>query len=257
MVQASPLLTTSWDDGHQLDLRVADLLNKHGITGTFYVPRHAPAGTLDAAQLRDLSRGFEIGAHTLDHTVLTDAPIERARQEIEGSRLWVEDRTGSRCRMFCPPRGRFSRDHLGIIQRAGFLGLRSVELMSLDPPRAEAGLLIMPTSVQAHAHGPGAYVRNMAKRAAPRNLWLYLLHGRAADWPAMARNLLARVTARGGVFHLWGHSWEIHQAGQWQRLDDALRMMRDCAVQASCRTNGQICERAAEGMRCDARRCSP
>ena len=32
------VVTTSWDDGYPADLRVAELLAKHGVAGTFYVP---------------------------------------------------------------------------------------------------------------------------------------------------------------------------------------------------------------------------
>jgi hypothetical protein len=41
-------ITTSWDDGHPSDLRVAELLIKHGLRGTFYVPMTAQTATLTA-----------------------------------------------------------------------------------------------------------------------------------------------------------------------------------------------------------------
>jgi peptidoglycan-N-acetylglucosamine deacetylase len=239
------LFTTSWDDGHRSDLRVAGLLAQHGIAGTFYVPRHAETGTMDAAHLRELAQEFEIGAHALEHAVLTDATAARAWHEIAGSKSWVEDETGMPCCMFCPPRGRFTRAHQVLMRQAGFLGMRSVELASLDPPRRHDGLLVMPTTVQALPHRPAAYLRNIARRAAIRNLYLYVRHGDAADWVAMARGLLDHVAARGGVFHLWGHSWEIDRHDQWQRLDDVLRMMADYAAPAVCLSNGQICATAA------------
>jgi peptidoglycan-N-acetylglucosamine deacetylase len=244
-VALSPLLTTSWDDGHPYDLRIAEMLTKYGLSGTFYVPRHAETETMTAVQLRELARGFEIGAHTLGHTVLTDVPVEEAREEIAGSKSWIEEQTATSCKMFCPPRGRVTRSHLAVVRQAGFLGLRSVELASLDYPRDRDGLLIMPTSVQAQPHRPADYMRNIAKRTRMQNFWLYVLHGHAADWAAMAGNLLGRVVARGGVFHLWGHSWEIQQAEQWERLDRVLRMMAAFVLQAPSLTNGQICALAA------------
>ena len=64
-------VTTSWDDGHPLDIRVAELLNKYALRGTFYVPMRAEKQTMTVPQLRELSTRFEIGAHTLAHTVLT------------------------------------------------------------------------------------------------------------------------------------------------------------------------------------------
>jgi len=31
-----------------------------------------------------------------------------------------------------------------------------------------------------------------------------------------------RVMATGGVYHLWGHSWEIEERGEWERLERVL-----------------------------------
>jgi peptidoglycan-N-acetylglucosamine deacetylase len=234
-------ITTSWDDGHPLDLRVAELLAKYGLRGTFYVPRTAENGTMTAAQLRALSGAFEVGAHTLHHIDLTAAPEQQAWQEIVDSRSWVEDATGLACPLFCPPKGKFSPRHLHLIRKAGYAGIRSVELASLDFPRPRAGLLVMPTTVQAHPHGWLAYARNALRRASFRNLWRSLTGGRSTDWTRRARSLLGRALERGGVFHLWGHSWEVEQTGQWPRLEEVLRFLGQFAGRAPALTNGQVC----------------
>lgn len=245
-VRAPALLTTSWDDGHPLDLRVAEMLARHGITGTFYVSRQTPYGTMDSAQLRELASGFEIGAHTLLHEQLTALPPSRSWQEIADSKHWIEDQTGIPCRMFCPPSGRFSKLHVGMAQRAGFIGLRSVELVSLALPRRTGGIWMMPTSVQAYDHDPPGYLRNFAKRAAIVNLWWYVRHGWGANWPRLATRLLARLAQTGGVFHLWGHSWELERDAQWQQLDEVLRWMRSYVPSGRTLANGPICELAGK-----------
>ena len=33
------------------------------------------------------------------------------------------------------------------------------------------------------------------------------------------------MMATGGVFHLWGHSWEIEQFGLWKELETLLKML--------------------------------
>jgi peptidoglycan-N-acetylglucosamine deacetylase len=237
-------ITTSWDDGHPLDLHVAELLAKHGIRGTFYVPKSAEHGTMTMAQARELGRAFELGAHTLHHIVLTSATEQQAWQEIAGSKSWLEDNTGSPCLLFCPPKGRYDGRHLEMIRRAGYFGLRTAELVSLDFPRRQAGLLVMPTTLQAYPHPLLAFAKNAIKRAAFGNLWRFVVHGRSTDWPALALSLLQQSLKCGGVFHLWGHSWELQETGQWQRLDEALRCMSEFAIQAPSLTNGQICQRA-------------
>lgn len=241
MMRAS-YITTSWDDGHPLDCRVAELLAKFGLPGTFYVPRIGEHETMTTTQLRDLSSTFEIGAHTLHHTELTAATDQQAWHEITGSKAWLEDSTGKACPMFCPPKGQFTRRHLNLIQQAGFKGVRSVELLSLSYPRRIAGLMVLPTTIQAHPHALVAYAKNSIKRASFKNLWRYIVHGRSTDWVKLARSLLSQAIKHGGVFHLWGHSWEVQKNGQWQRLEEVLRLMSDFTNQSRSVTNLQVCQ---------------
>jgi len=246
----TPLITTSWDDGHPLDFRVAEMLSRHNLRGTFYVPRTADNATMSAAEVRALGASFELGAHTLGHIDLTRVPDDRAWREIVDSRAWLEDSIGQRCLMFCPPKGRYARRHLGMIREAGYLGVRTVELVSLDRPRPEAGLLVMPTTIQAHPHGRIAFARNFARRSAVRNLWLYLLHAPSNDWRDLARSLLHTALRRGGVFHLWGHSWEVEATGQWGRLEEVLQFLGGFLDRAVAVTNGQVC-RASQPVRAE------
>ncbi|WP_050628941.1 MULTISPECIES: polysaccharide deacetylase family protein [Bradyrhizobium] len=235
-------ITTSWDDGHPLDHRVAALLSKYRLEGTFYVPATtSDRPTMSAKQLRELSKSFEIGAHTLNHVDLTSVTTETASREIADSKSWIEDSTGVRCECFCPPIGRYRKEHVHMVQRAGYIGLRTVELLAIDFPRSLAGLLHIPTTVQAFPHRRAALARNVIKRMAFGNLWRYIRHGRTADWPALAESLLSQVVARGGVFHLWGHSWELEELDQWQRLESVLRLMGQFARQAPAVSNGQLC----------------
>ena len=239
-------MTTSWDDGHPLDLRIADLLAKYGLSGTFYAPRSAETATMPQVDLRALGQHFEIGAHTLRHCVLTETDAREARDEIAGSKRWIEDVTGKPCRMFCPPKGKYAPAHAEMVRKAGFTGLRTVELGSLDFPRSHAGLAVQPTSVQAHPHGVMSYARNAAARGAPGNLWRCILHGGSRDWTRLAKSLLVEVVAHGGVFHLWGHAWEIEACGQWDRLTVLLTIMSEHTQHVAPLTNGEICARGAD-----------
>ena len=42
------------------------------------------------------------------------------------------------------------------------------------------------------------------------------------DWVAIGRKLFDRVLEQGGVWHLWGHSWEIDELGQWEPMREML-----------------------------------
>jgi hypothetical protein len=240
-MQPEMCVTLSWDDGHPLDARIADMMLRHGLRGTFYIPRIAERGTMSAAQIRELSQTFEVGAHTLGHVVLTRARDEQARQEISGAKKWLEDVTGKPCLLFCPPGGRYAKRHLRMVEQAGYRAIRTVELLSLDWPRLGGALLSMPTSVQAWSHGSRSYLQNIMKRRSFRNLWRYVAHGRAVDWPELSRIIFAEARRQGGVFHLWAHSWEIEDRQAWQRLDDVMRFLADRRHEAPALTNGEVC----------------
>ena len=243
------IITTSWDDGHPLDERIASLLDQNRLTGTFYIPRRIETGVMSDDQIRAIGSRHEIGAHTVNHVFLADAVDDIARQEIAGSKKWVEDLTGKPCPMFCPPAGRFTHRHRPMFREAGFMAIRSVEFLSLDWPRQQDGLLEMPTTLQSFPHPPSSYLRNVAKRRAFRNFLLYTSVGLPRHWPTLARRLLDRAVASGGVFHVWGHSWEIESSDQWVSLQEVLRLLGEyvAANKAQCLTNAQVCQRVRDG----------
>lgn len=66
------IVTTSWDDGSYLDLRLSSLLDKYGIKGTFYISPYYEyrERSLTENEIILLSKRGEIGAHTLTHPYL-------------------------------------------------------------------------------------------------------------------------------------------------------------------------------------------
>jgi len=234
-------ITTSWDDGHPLDMRVAEALTKHRLQGTFYVPLRNSRPTISPAQIRELSDSFEIGAHTVNHVRLRGLAESQARQEIGDSKKWLEDILGKACLIFCFPGGSYAGIHVRMLRDAGFTAARTVELLSLKPPHAAHGIAIIPTTIQAYPHRAACYLRNAAKRLSIAALQNLFLGRRAESWPAFASLLLQRAVSLGGVFHVWGHSWEIEEAGQWQALDQTLAAMSECRKYASFVTNTELC----------------
>jgi peptidoglycan-N-acetylglucosamine deacetylase len=237
-------MTTSWDDGHPLDLCIAELLEKHGFAGTFYVPRRGQMQVMHPDQIRQLSGSFEIGAHTLEHVLIDKLSDTEARRQLAGSRQWIEDLTGKGCRVFCFPGGHFRRRQLRLVREAGFHAARTVELLSTEFPRPVAGVFLIPTTAQVFSHRPLAYARNSIKRFSSKYFGVprALLHAR--DWVTLARGLLVRTIERGGVFHLWGHSWEIEQEKQWKQLDAFLAFAKSCGRAAPGVSNGELCKGA-------------
>lgn len=240
-------MTTSWDDGHPLDLRVAAMLREHGLAGTFYVPKRWRLPTMDDMQLRDLvEMGFELGGHTIDHVVLTRTPDDEANKQIKASQDWLAEVAGQPCTMFCPPTGRFHPKHAAMIADAGFVGYRTVELWNVDTPRPVAnGLVEMPTSLQAQPHARLPVLRNIAKRRSARNLVRFLRMGQTGDWLDQLQRLVSHVKVNGGHLHIWGHSWEIEEFKQWERLGEAFSLLGSMTDQIPAFSNGKLCQRAS------------
>ncbi len=234
------IMTTSWDDGHPLDFRVADLLAKYGLRGTFYIPLACEHEVLTAPQVGDLATNFEVGAHTLHHVDLTATSDAVAKTEIAGSRHAIEAITGKACNSFCFPKGRFRRRHLEIVKDAGFAAARTVELFSLEAPNNANGLALIPTTVQAFSHTPLTYWKNCAKRFKIKNLQHLIEFRTTKDWASLAIRMLERASKCGGVFHLWGHSWEVEKAGQWQCLERVFAAMEQRKQDGICVTNFEL-----------------
>src|SRR5262245_51647144 len=83
-LNASLLSTPLWDDRHPADLRVADLLDKHGLMGTFYIPcsKSESRPVMRSSDVMELGRRFEIGGHTQNHVSLTEIGPRAAANQI-------------------------------------------------------------------------------------------------------------------------------------------------------------------------------
>lgn len=216
-------LITSWDDGHPLDLRVAELLTKHGLKGTFYVPCRNREGkpVLSAEELRALGGNFEIGSHSLDHCVLdTVEPVEAQRQIVQGKQR-LEYLYGRRVSGFAYPGGRFRRRYTAMLRDAGFSYARTNENffsdVTPDPYR-------LPTTLQFYPHTNEVFVRNfISKGNWNARMRLFAIAIQSRDMLERFRLMLDYVCDNERVFHLWGHSWELDQFDGWRLLDAFLR----------------------------------
>ncbi len=238
-------ITTSWDDGNASDMRVADLLLRYGLCGTFYVPRHFYKGVISPSRYVDLGSNIELGAHTINHVTLTQVTDEQAQTEITDSKSWIEDHTGQDCVMFCPPNGKYSpATHAPMMREANFLACRTVEGWSLDEPRQHGPLLNLPTSVQAYPTTLSSNVRNLLKRRSWDGFKRYINHGIGHDWVTSLQRVARQALRHGGVIHLWGHSWEIDETHQWQALESACRFLKQLcdSTPAMAMTNGQLAQ---------------
>ena len=219
--------TTSWDDGHPLDLRVAELLAKHRMSGTFYVPRRNLEGrsVLSKTELRTLAAQFEIGGHTFDHVRLDTVPASEVDQQVQRIKLAIENEIGNPVAGFCYPGGAHDSPIRESVKRAGFSYARTISNLHTDTP---SDRFQIPTTLQLYPHHRYTYLKNFVRRGhwyKRSEMFAIAITSRGTE-EALDR-MLERATDLGGVFHLWGHSWEIEQLGLWSVLD---RFLRDAAA---------------------------
>ncbi|MEK7218676.1 MAG: polysaccharide deacetylase family protein [Patescibacteria group bacterium] len=221
---------TSWDDGCALDLRIAGLLERYGLSGTFYVcPREQHgASLLEERDIRSLAERHAIGAHTLTHPRLTRIPLADAEREIRGSKAWVERVTGKPCTSFCYPYGDVNAEVRGLVERAGFAGARTTEdfrFTSKDPFLQPVTLQVSPFPWRKRFHPPWKILDPLgpARHAWTRTRGFDLPLSAFTSWSALAMALLYRAQPDEKLFfHLYGHSREIERYGMWGALETFL-----------------------------------
>jgi len=239
---ARAIVTTSWDDGDPLDLRLAELLSQHGLAGTFYVaPLNRERAVMEAAQLRQLGGAFEIGAHGLTHVDLRGlADGELARELAEG-RGYLEGLLGRPVEAFCYPLGRYDARVRQAVIGCGFIGARTARLLHLSAPRDP---WLLPTTLCARDWRPWGWGPHWLKTLDWPVFADLTFRGGSRSWTRLARVLFERVLRHGGVWHLWGHSWEVEEQGLWDGLREVFQAVSGCSGVAYV-TNGRLMGLAA------------
>lgn len=236
------IVTTSWDDGDPADLKIASLLSTRGLPGTFYVLMTGYRGrpTLRSAELRSLAaEGFEIGAHSVSHRTLSGLPAVEIEREVRVSKTTLEDVVGREVGMFCYPRGRYDRQVLNHVKAAGYRGARTTRMLAI---KGDFDSFQMPTSVQVFPHTDWTYFRNIAKAKDAGRMFSYLSRFRGQpSWVDLGKRLFDCILEEGGIWHLYGHSWEIQELGLWKELEVMLRYVanREGVIYA---TNSEVCK---------------
>jgi hypothetical protein len=77
----------------------------------------------------------------------------------------------------------------------------------------------MPTTLQVFPHVRLTYFKN-ATRARSLEAWQSCLvqMPRLGNWIELGKTLFDAVLENGGIWHLFGHSWEIENLGLWDDL---------------------------------------
>lgn len=238
------VFTCSIDDGHPLDMKMAELLDKHGLNGTFFVPIKNREGSnvMSRQALLELARRFEIGSHTHDHYYLKNLDVRRTYYQIAEGKSQLEDMLGAEVTGFCYPGGKYRRKDVDLVKACGFRYARTTVNLCLDPGNRP---FEMPTTVQFYPHERRVYIRNFVKSGH----WLkrvgplfYVMQ--SENWIERLYALFDYACEHGAAFHLWGHSKQIDELLAWPELDAFFSYVSGKVALHDRLTNHQLAQRA-------------
>lgn len=183
----------SVDDGHELDRKTLELLKKHGLEATFYLPINSYGW-----DYHEMYNDHLVGNHTYSHPsdlkLLADDDHWREVAWSHSLVQGLDNFSGT----FCPPRGRYNDRTKRVCRRFGYRKLRTTRVMCVYPRTG----LVSDTTI--HVYQRKEYGE--------------------MDWYEVALSLL-EVKPR--YFHVWWHSWEVERDKNWSKLDKLLNRLRE------------------------------
>ena len=218
-------LTTSWDDGYPADMRLAELLAKYNIGGTFYIPENNTEGrpVIQKNELVELGKLFEIGGHTKDHKELTQLRSEEAQSQISDGKKFLEDVLGHAVNGFCYPRGGYNSKIKSQVQSAGFVYGRTIKNLFCN---YNSDSFEVPTTIQFYPHTKITYLKNYIKHGHyQKRIKLFLSVISEDDLEKKVAKIVKYCSKNGTYCHIWGHSWEIEEMDAWDKLEDLFNVI--------------------------------
>lgn len=193
-------MTFSYDDGVMQDVRLSQLMKKHGVKATFNINSHMyrkstePAGHLTLEELKALAadENFEIACHGHVHPCYTFMPQSAATDDIMINRKFLENETGKFVRGFAYP-------SISAYNDTSELALKATGIVY-------ARLADNPKSFSM----PENWYRWVP--TCHHNLALEVFEIFKGDLPGFAPM----------VMYVWGHSYEFDRQNNWEVIEELL-----------------------------------
>jgi peptidoglycan/xylan/chitin deacetylase (PgdA/CDA1 family) len=112
----------SFDDGYRPQYTFAlPTLRRHGWPGVLNLK--AEGSDLYESNVKAMiDAGWELAAHTINHSDLTTLEGEALEEEVAGSRKLLQDEYGVPVKNFCYPSGRFDSTVIAAVEAGGYTG---------------------------------------------------------------------------------------------------------------------------------------
>lgn len=216
------IFVTSWDDGHPSDLRIAELLHRYNLKGTFYIPIQNREGVdvMGKENIRLLDSGCEIGSHTYDHVYLNELSPDECHRQVKMGKTTLEDFLGHSVDGFCYPGGKHNPVIRKVVKDLKITHARTVNNFYLDAGKDNFQI---PTTLQFYPHKASVFWKNYLKQNDFVNRFqVFEKLAFGADWLKVLQNMIQKYVNTETVIHIWGHSWEIEKHNLWKDLENFL-----------------------------------
>ena len=193
-------VTLSYDDGVIYDRKLVDIMNAHGLKGTF----NLNSGMIGDVQKRRLTEkevlelytGHEIAIHGKGHRSLTSAPTAMATDDVLSDRVALEALFGRNVTGMAYAFGHYDDNVVEILQKCGVDYARTTKATeTFDIP---SDWLRMPTT----CHHKNPRLMELAKEFVELTPPEY-------PWNQTAR-----------LFYVWGHSYEFNDSDNWYIIEE-------------------------------------
>jgi len=199
-------LTLSYDDGVVQDIRLMEIMNKHGIRGSFnlnsigYTTEPPTEGSRRMGREQALevyaNSCHEVAVHGYSHPFLEQLPAGNAAWEIVRDREELEAMFGGIIRGMAYPMGTYNDDVVATLRQCGIVYSRiCTPTFGFDLPKD--WLRLQPTC-----------------------------HHKVPELPELCRKFLDLNVRWGSkLFYLWGHSYEFDDNDNWNVIEQFCETM--------------------------------
>jgi peptidoglycan/xylan/chitin deacetylase (PgdA/CDA1 family) len=176
-------LVLSMDDGPVQDRRLVEILDRHGIRGTFHLNsgRLGQPGYLEAKEVARLYAGHEVSTHAVSHPYLDSLARAEIAAEVGDDRATLTRISRQEVRGHAYPFGAYNPAVIGVLRELGIAYARTAR------PTGDFRL-------------PGEPL-----------VWNPSCHHRAAG--KLADAFFALPDTELALFFIYGHSWELDAGG--------------------------------------------
>ena len=170
---------------------------------------------IEVSNLRRLSQHFDIGAHTFNHIPITSVHYNQLWDELYIGKIKLENIIGKPVYSLAWPYGIYNKRAIEVASKVGFTQGRTTKELCISAGKRP---FCIPTTLSAFPHYPHTRIKNALMNHNLSGLVRFIRIGCTKCWAELALGFFELALKNGGVWHLWGHSWEVEEKSMWKEL---------------------------------------